>query len=74
MSDAGYATPEEAALAGFESARVVRVRETDWNCIRESDGREVEIELAMNEPPTEYQYFVHVYPVGDRWYERLSHN
>jgi len=31
-------------------------------------------ELATNEPPTEYQYFVHVHREGDLWYEEGSHN
>lgn len=72
----GYSTPEEAALASFKFARVVRVRESDWDCTRAPDAGEVEVEveLATNEPPMEYEYFVHVHREGDLWFQRLGHN
>jgi hypothetical protein len=72
----GYPTPEEAALGGFDPrfARVVAARWGDWDCTAEPDGVEVEIELATNEPPSEYEYFVHVQRRGKLWYEGQSHN
>ncbi len=71
----GHPTPEEAALAGFAFARVVRVRSPgDWDCTGESEDGEVEVELATNEPPMEYQYFVHVHRKGDLWFGGSSHN
>jgi len=70
----GYATPEEAALAGFRFARVVRVRWDDWDCTLEPEEGHAEVELAANEPPMEAQYFVHVHRDGDLWYEEQSHN
>lgn len=59
---------EEAALAGFDPryARVVAVRFEDED--------HAEVELATNEPPFEYPYFVHVERVGGSWYEAISHN
>jgi hypothetical protein len=64
----GYPSPEEAALAGFDSrfARIVRVRSQDVD--------HVEVELATNEPPREYPYFVHVERIGELWHEATSHN
>jgi len=35
---------------------------------------EAEVELATDEPPYEYPYFVHVERVGDLREERISHN
>jgi hypothetical protein len=35
---------------------------------------EVEVELATNEPPIEYPYFVHVERRGERWYVMQDHN
>jgi hypothetical protein len=32
------------------------------------------VELATNEEPYLYPYFVHCYLVGDRWVEGDSHN
>jgi hypothetical protein len=71
-------TPEEAALAGFPAgqARVVRTRTgahgADCSLILGED--EVEVELATNEPPYEYTYFVHVERRHERWFEGVSHN
>jgi hypothetical protein len=74
----GYATPEEAALAGFPrgSARVVRVRTEAQvsECTISLGKDEVEVELATNEPPHEYPYFVHVDRRNGRWFEGNSHN
>ena len=64
MNKKGYPTPEEAALAGFTFARVVRVRARDWDCALEPEPGQVEVELATNEPPMEYPYFVHVHREG----------
>jgi len=78
MMAAAYSTPEEAALAGSNPrfARVVRVRfdRSTPTCLMPLRENEAEIELAMNEPPYEYPYFVHVERVADFWEERQSHN
>lgn len=77
MMAAAYSTPEEAALAGFPRyARVVRVRldRSTPTCLMPLRENEAEVELATNEPPYEYPYFVHVERVGDFWEERQSHN
>src|SRR5207247_8109240 len=73
-----YPTPEESALAGFDRryARVVRVRrdQPEPGCGKPLELNEVEVELATNEPPYEYAYFVHVERVGAYWVEGSSHN
>jgi hypothetical protein len=78
MMAAAYSTPEEAALAGFDPryARVVHVRvdRPTPTCLMPLRENEAEVELATNEPPYEYPYFVHVERVGDFWEERQSHN
>jgi hypothetical protein len=33
-----------------------------------------QVELATNEPPIEYPYFVHVERRGERWYAMQDHN
>lgn len=77
-SERGYSTPEEAALGGFDPryARVVRTRQGTPapHCLLEMGGNEVEVELATNEPPIEYPYFVHVERRGERWYAMQGHN
>jgi hypothetical protein len=74
----GYSTPEEAALAGFDPryARVVQVRfdRPTPTCLMPLGQNEAEVELATNEPPYEYRYFVHVERVGDFWEEKVSNN
>ena len=73
-----YVTLEEAALAGFPDsfARVVRVRTGARvsECTVNVSEDEVEVELATNEPPYEYTYFVHVERHHGRWVESVSHN
>ena len=73
----GYATPEEAAISGFDAryARVVGM--VHGTCVNDFDPEDVdhyEVELATNEAPSEYTYFVHVYREGDLWFEASSHN
>jgi hypothetical protein len=74
----GHRTPEEAALAGFPPglARVVRIRTATQSseCAVALGDDEVEVELATNEPPYEYAYFVHVALHDERWFEGNSHN
>ena len=74
----GYDTPEEAALAGFPhgQARVVQIRTGSQgpDCTINLGNDEVEVELATNEPPHEYPYFVHIERRHDRWFEGISHN
>jgi hypothetical protein len=75
--ESGYLTPEEAALAGFDPryARVVRTRDaTEATCGSTLSENEVEVELATNDAPYEYPYFVHVERIGERWREAVSHN
>ena len=78
MAASRFSTPEEAALAGFDPryARVVQVRfdRSTPTCLMPLPQNEAEVELATNEPPYEYPYFVHVERVGDFWEERVSHN
>ncbi len=73
-----YPTPEEAALAGFPAglARIVCVRREAQSsgCTAMLGKDEVEVELATNEPPREYTYFVHVERRRERWFEGVSHN
>lgn len=38
------------------------------------DTGHFEVELAMNEPPSEYEYFVHVEFRDGAWFEGTSHN
>jgi hypothetical protein len=75
VEEIGYNTPEEAALAGFPrgQARVVNVWTTP-TCSVSLGEDEVEVELATNEPPHEYPYFVHVDRRGNLWFEGNSHN
>jgi len=48
---------------------------TGFKAVREAlRENEAEVELATNEPPYDYTYFVHVERVGDFWEERQSHN
>jgi hypothetical protein len=74
----GYPTAEQAALAGFDRryARVIRVRSEKPRpgCLKPLRSNEVEVELATNEPPYEYAYFVHVERIGDVSIEGMSHN
>jgi hypothetical protein len=58
----GHDTPEAAALADFDPrfARVVRTTVT---------GERATVELATNEPPTEYPYWVRCVRINGRWYE-----
>ena len=64
----GFPTPEEAALAGFDS-RYARVVET-----RYWDDDHAEVYLATNEDPTLYPYFVQAVRVEGMWHEGGSAN
>jgi hypothetical protein len=72
-----YATPEQAALAGFDPqfAHVIGVvRSYAVHGFEPDDDDHLEVELATNERPREYPYFVHVERDGDgRWREGVSH-
>jgi hypothetical protein len=73
----GYLTPDEAALSGFDPrfARVVRVvRSQDWSEALVKDDDHMVVELATNEPPREYPYFVFVERRQGLWFEGMSHN
>lgn len=63
-----FATPEAAALADFDPryARVVRVT------FESAD--EAMVELATNEEPYLYPYFVYCRRVRNGWVEEDSHN
>ena len=80
----GFASPEEAALAGFD-ARYARVRNvySGWPCIDDANEDvpdypefedRFEVQLLTNEPPREYLYYVHVVREKGRWFEASSHN
>jgi hypothetical protein len=58
----GYPTPEEAALSDFDPryAKVVVVREA-------ASPDDLEVELATNEPPRLYPYFVRVHREDGLW-------
>lgn len=65
-----FDTPEAAALSdpdiGPRFARVVGVRYHDDN--------HATVELATNEPPVEYAYFVYVERVQGRWLDVGGNN
>ncbi len=65
-------------MANFDPryARVTRVRHgrPEPSCSREMGENEVEVELATNEPPREYAYFIHVESRVGLWYIRYNHN
>jgi hypothetical protein len=66
----GYATPEEAALAGFP-ARYARVADVRYS----SDGQRAEVDLVTNEEPTVHPYFAHCSrDEHGRWHEDQSFN
>jgi hypothetical protein len=68
--DNGYATPEDAALAGWDT-RYARVDEVTYA----AGGSEARVTLLTNEEPHLYPYYV--YCVRDRsglWIETGSHN
>ena len=73
MNETGFETPEEAAMQGWDRryARVVAVRELKRDYL---EGEWVEVELATNEEPRAYPYFVNVQRRDGRWFEGLSHN
>jgi hypothetical protein len=68
MRPSHFPTPEAAALAGFDPryARVVKVEfKSDEHAI---------VELATNEEPYLYAYFVHCHLEPEGWTEGVSHN
>ncbi len=64
-----WATPEEAALAGFDPryAKVVDVRYLHG-------GQFADVELATNEPPYLYPYWVLCERVEGGWVDKLGGN
>ena len=65
-------------MASFDSryARVTQVRRgrPESSCSKQMSENEAEVELATNEPPREYPYFVHVECREGLWYARYDHN
>jgi len=76
VNEVGYTTAEDAALGGFDRrfAKVITVRTSEGDCGIELNDDHVEIELATNEAPSEYTYFVHVERRDGSWFESNSHN
>lgn len=66
----GYATPEEAALAGWDT-RYARVHEVSYA----ANGKEARVTLLTNEEPYLYPYYVWCERDSDgRWSESHSSN
>ena len=66
----GHDTPEQAALAGWDS-RYARVDGVSYS----AKGRKARVKLLTNEEPYLYPYYVHCErDANGRWHETYSSN